>query len=222
MRLLLVEDEQDLARIVQSGLEEETYSVDVCFDGEEGFFMAESIPYDGIILDILLPKLDGLRFLRRLREKGLSMPVLLLTAKGSLEDKVKGLDTGADDYLVKPFEFAELLARMRALLRRRIPEKSAVLRVQDLEVDKAKREVKRGGKVVSLTAKEYALLEYLLYHKNVVLSRTQITEHIYNDSFDLDSNVIDVFVNNLRKKLDKGHPRKLIHTVWGMGYVLKE
>lgn len=222
MRILLIEDEPDLAQIVKKGLEEETYSVDLCCDGEEGLFMALSIPYDGLILDALLPTLSGLGLLKRLREKGFSIPVLMLTAKGTVEDKVKGLDPGADDYLTKPFEFAELLARMRALLRRTILEKSAVVRVDDLELDTATREVRRRGKILHLTAKEYALLECFLYNKNKVLSRTEITGHIYDDSFDLDSNIIDVFVNNLRKKVDKGGSRKLIHTVWGMGYILKE
>ena len=222
MRILLVEDERDLADIVKKGLEEESYSVDVCYDGEEGLFMASEVSYDVIILDILLPKVDGISILETIREKGISTPVLLLTAKDTLEDKIKGLDIGADDYLTKPFDFEELLARIRALLRRKIPEKKAILKAHDLVLDTASREVTRGGEEVVLTSKEYALLEYFVYNKNTVLSRTEITEHIYDDSFDLDSNVIDVFINSLRNKIDKDYPVKLIHTVRGAGYILKE
>lgn len=222
MRVLLVEDELDLANIIKKGLEEESYSVDVCYDGEDGLHMAEEIAYDIIILDIMLPKIDGIKVLDIIRTKGIFAPVLMLTAKGALEDKIKGLDTGADDYLTKPFKFRELLARMRALLRRKIPERTAILRAHDLELDTAKKEVKRAGEVVPLTPKEYALLEYLLYNKNTVVSRTRITEHIYNDDFDLYSNVVDVFMTALRKKIDKDHPAKLIHTVRGAGYILRE
>jgi DNA-binding response OmpR family regulator len=222
MRILLVEDEKDLADIVKKGLEEESYSVDVCYDGEEGLFMASEISYDGMILDILLPKVDGIKILKTIREKNISTPVLMLTAKDELHDKIRGLDTGADDYLTKPFEFEELLARLRALLRRRIPEKKATLKVHDLTVNTASQEVSRGGRGIPLTSKEYALLEFFVYNKNTVLSRTEITEHIYDDSFDLDSNVIDVFINSLRKKIDKDHSKKLIHTVRGAGYILKE
>ncbi len=222
MRILLVEDEKDLANIVRVGLEEESYSVDVCHDGEEGLYMASEVSYDGIILDILLPKIDGIKILETIREKGISTPILLLTAKDTLEDKIAGLDTGADDYLTKPFEFEELLARLRALLRRRTPEKKALLKVHDLELNTSNRGVTRAGKEIILTSKEYVLLEYFVYNKNTVISRIEITEHIYDDSFDLDSNVIDVFINSLRKKIDKNHPVKLIHTVRGAGYILKE
>ncbi len=222
MRILLVEDERDLADIVRIGLEEESYSVDVCYDGEEGLYMASEVSYDGMILDILLPKIDGIKILETIRAKGISTPILLLTAKDTLEDKIAGLDTGADDYLTKPFEFEELLARLRALLRRRIPEKKAILKVHDLELNTASRGVTRGGKEIILTSKEYVLLEYFVYNKNTVISRIEITEHIYDDSFDLDSNVIDVFINSLRKKIDKNHSVKLIHTVRGAGYILKE
>ena len=222
MRILLVEDERDLANIVRVGLEEESYSVDICHDGEEGLYMASEVSYDGIILDILLPKINGIKILETIRGKGISTPILLLTAKDTLEDKIVGLDTGADDYLTKPFEFEELLARLRALLRRRTPEKKALLKVHDLEINTASREVTRGGKEIVLTSKEYVLLEYFVYNKNTVISRIEITEHIYDDSFDLDSNVIDVFINSLRKKIDKNHSVKLIHTVRGAGYILKE
>ncbi len=222
MRILLVEDEEYLARILKKGLEEEGYSVDICHDGEEGLYMASEIPYDGIILDIMLPKLDGLSLLNTIRDKDIITPVLMLTARTDLEDKIKGLDTGADDYLTKPFKFAELMARLRAIIRRKTPERRAILKIQDLEIDTARKEVKRKNKSISLTAREYALLEYMTYNKNTVLSRTEITEHIYNDSFDLDSNVIDVFITTLRKKIDKDHPIQLIHTVRGAGYIIRE
>ena len=208
--------------ILKLGLEEESYSVDVCLDGEEALHMALEVPYDAIVLDILLPKIDGLTLLKKLREKGIDTPVLMLTAKDAVEDKIEGLDTGADDYLTKPFEFKELLARLRSLLRRNIQGKRAVLTVHDLEVDTARKAVKRGGKEIALTAREYVLLEYLMYNKNRVVSRTEITEHIYNDSFDLDSNVVDVFINNMRKKIDKDFPDKLIQTVRGAGYMLRD
>lgn len=222
MRILLVEDEEYMARILKKGLEEEGYSVDICHDGEEGLYMASEIPYDGIILDIMLPKIDGLSLLNTLRDKDIITPVLMLTARTDLEDKIKGLDIGADDYLTKPFKFAELMARLRAIIRRKTPERRAILKIQDLKIDTASKEVKRKDKSISLTAREYALLEYMAYNKNTVLSRTEITEHIYNDSFDLDSNIIDVFITTLRKKIDKDHPKKLIHTVRGAGYIIRE
>jgi len=200
MRLLVVEDEPDLAQILKQGLEEESYSVDLCMDGEEALFMATEIAYDGIVLDILLPKLDGLSVLRKLRQSGKKTPVLMLTAKDTVQDKITGLDGGADDYLCKPFVFEELLARLRALLRRNVPEKSTLITVRDREMDTAKKTVRRGGKPITLTAKEYVLLEYIVFNKNRVLTRTELTEHIYNDDFDLDSNVIEVFISILRKK----------------------
>ncbi|HXI10531.1 MAG TPA: response regulator transcription factor [Thermodesulfobacteriota bacterium] len=222
MRILLVEDEKDLSAIIKQGLEEEGYVVDVAHDGEEGLYMAENFPVDAIILDIMLPLLDGLSVLGSLRKKGNMTPVLLLTARDALLDKIKGLDTGADDYLTKPFVFDELLARVRSLLRRKATVKEAVIRVGDLEVNTASHEVKRAGKAITLSAREYALLEYLAYKKDTVVTRTEIVEHIYSEDADMDSNVVDVYINYLRNKIDKDFKKKLIHTVRGAGYILRE
>jgi len=222
MRILLVEDEKDLAMIIKQGLEEEGYVVEVAHDGEEGLYMAENYAADVVILDIMLPILDGLSVLTSMRKKGINTPVIMLTARDALIDKIKGLDTGADDYLTKPFVFGELLARIRSLMRRKATVKEAVIRIADLEIDTASHEVKRAGNVISLSAKEYALLEYLAYKKNTVVSRSDIVEHIYHEDSDMDSNVVDVYINYLRNKIDKGFDRKLIQTVRGAGYILKE
>ena len=222
MRVLLVEDEKDLAGIIKQGLEEHGYSVDMAHDGEEGLYMAENYPVDIIILDIMLPIMSGLDILKTIRKNEIKAPVIMLTAKDTLKDKIGGLDRGADDYLTKPFDFDELLARIRALLRRGGDIKESVIRIADMEIDTARQEVCRGGKHLSLSAKEYALLEYLAYNKGHVLSRFDITEHIYNEEFDLDSNVVDVYINFLRKKVDRDFETKLIHTVRGAGYILKE
>lgn len=222
MRILVVEDEKDLATIIKQGLEEEGYVVDVAHDGEEGLYMAENFPVDAIVLDIMLPLLDGLSVLSALRKKGNVTPVLLLTARDALLDKIKGLDTGADDYLTKPFVFGELLARIRSLLRRKATVKEAVIRIGDLEINTASHEVRRAGKAVSLSAREYALLEYLAYKKDAVVTRSEIVEHIYSEDSDMDSNVVDVYINYLRNKIDKDFKKKLIHTVRGAGYMLKE
>lgn len=222
MRILLVEDEKSLAAIIKKGLEENGYSVDMAHDGEEGLYMAENYSADVIVLDIMLPIMDGFKVLEKMREGGIKTPVLMLTAKDSISDKITGLDTGADDYLTKPFDFSELLARIRALIRRASEVKESVITVADLEIDTASHTVKRGGKPIILSAKEYALLEYMAYHKNEVVNRLDITEHIYNEEFDLDSNVVDVYINYLRKKIDKDFDKKLIHTVRGAGYILKE
>ena len=222
MKILLVEDEQSLASIIQKGLAEENYTVDVCHDGETGLSMGGSRAYDGIILDLMIPGLDGISLLNTLREKGIETPVLILSARDTLEDKIKGLDTGADDYLTKPFEFEELLARLRAMTRRGAPEKRTILKIHDLEIDTASREVKRAGEVIQLTAKEYMLLEYLAFNKNIALSRAKIAEHIYDMSKNRESNVIDVFVNSLRNKLNEGHKHQLIETVRSIGYILKD
>ena len=184
--------------------------------------MLENIPADAAVLDIMLPKMDGLTVLNRVRKKGVQTPVILLTAKDTISDKIKGLDAGADDYLAKPFDFGELLARIRSLLRRKAEVKEAVIRIADLEINTASHEVKRGNRIVPLSAREYVILEYLAYRKGNVISRTEITEHIYDEEFDLDSNVVDVYINYLRNKIDKGFRRKLIHTVRGAGYMLKE
>jgi heavy metal response regulator len=221
MRILIVEDEKSLADVIKKGLKEEGYAVDAAYNGEDGLFMAENEPSDLIILDIMLPIIDGMSILRKIRKAGVKTPVLMLTAKDAITDKVSGLDSGADDYLTKPFHFEELLARIRVLLRRDAQTKTAVIQIRDLFVDMASHEVKRGGKEILLSTREYALLELMAVNRNKVLSRTYISEHIYDYDFDLDSNVIDVFVNRIRKKIDKESETKLIHTVRGAGYMLK-
>lgn len=221
MRILVVEDEKKVASFVKKGLEEESYAVDVSYDGMEGGYLAETNPYDLIILDIMLPGKNGLAVLRELRDKGINTPILLLTAKGSVEDKVTGLNAGADDYLAKPFVFSELLARIRSLLRRG-GEKAPVLKFADLTMDPVTRKVTRGEVDIELTSKEYALLEYLMRRPNQVLTRTMISEHVWESDFDTFTNVIDVYVNYLRNKIDKGFDKKLIQTVRGVGYILKE
>lgn len=222
MRILIVEDEKDLAAIIKQGLEEEGYVVDVAHDGEEGLYMAETYPIDVMVLDVMLPLMDGLTVLSNLRKKGVQTPAILLTARDALIDKIKGLDTGADDYLTKPFVFEELLARIRSLMRRKGTVKEAVIRIADLEIDTASHQVRRAGKSIALSAKEYSLLEFLAYRKGAVVSRTDIIEHIYNEDADMDSNVVDVYINYLRNKIDKEFSGKLIHTVRGAGYILKE
>ena len=221
MHLLIVEDEKSLADILKKGLEEEGYAVDIAYDGEEGLFMAEHEPSDLIILDIMLPLIDGITILKRVRKQGIKTPVLLLTARDAVRDKVAGLDSGADDYLTKPFAFEELLARIRALLRRDGDVKTAVIGVEDLTIDMAARQVQRGGKEIQLSAREYALLEYLALNRNKALSRTTLSEHLYDHDFDLDSNIIDVFINRIRNKVDRGFKKNLIHTLRGAGYMLK-
>jgi heavy metal response regulator len=216
-----VEDEKKVASFLKKGLEEERYAVDCAFDGEEALFMADANEYDLVILDIMLPKVDGLEVLKQVRDKGATLPVLMLTAKDSIEDVVKGLDRGCDDYLTKPFAFAELLARVRALLRRKGREPAGELRVVDLVLDPVTHEVSRGDKKVDLTAKEYALLEYLMRHVDRVVTRTMISEHVWDYHFDPMTNVIDVYVNHLRSKIDVDSSQKLIHTVRGVGYILR-
>ena len=221
MRILIVEDEKSLAEVIKKGLQEEDYAVDVAYNGEDGLFMAENEPSDLIILDIMLPIVDGMTILKKIRKAGVRTPVLMLTAKDALTDKVSGLDSGADDYLTKPFLFEELLARIRALLRRNSEAKTSMIEIGDLVINMDSHEVKRRGRNISLSAKEYVLLEFLAINKNKVLSRTVLTEHLYDYDFDLDSNVIDVFIHRIRNKIDKGFERKLIHTLRGSGYMLK-
>ncbi len=221
MRLLVVEDEKKVARFIKKGLEEEGYAVDVAPDGEEGLGMALDGVHDLIILDIHLPRMDGLGILQELRKKKVTTPVLLLTVRAAIEDKVLGLDAGADDYLTKPFAFQELLARVRALLRRRAEAEAPVLQVADLTLDPARRLVARAGEKIDLTSKEFALLAYFIRNPGRVLTRTMISEHVWDYDFDTMTNVIDVYVNYLRKKIDAGRELKLIHTVRGVGYVLK-
>lgn len=222
MRILVIEDEKKVAGFIKKGMEEETYAVDVAVDGEEGLAMAEINQYDLIILDLMLPKLDGLEVLTRCREKKINTPIILLTAKDSVEDKVTGLNKGADDYLTKPFAFSELLARSRSLLRRGQGEAKTVLKLADLSLDMVSHKVNRNGQEVELTGKEYSLLEYFMRNQGKVLTRTMIAEHVWDYNFDTFTNVIDVYINHLRKKIDKSHPKKLLHTLRGVGYVLKE
>ena len=221
MRLLIVEDEKKMADSLKRGLEEEGYAVDVAYDGETGLFQAQTNAYDVIILDIMVPKPDGLEICRTLREQKISIPVLLLTAQDSVEMKVKGLDTGADDYLTKPFAFAELIARIRALSRRSRSEVALNLQIADLTLDPLTRRVSRSGKEIVLTAKEYALLECFMRHPNQVLSRTILSEKVWDENFDAFTNVIDVYVNYLRNKIDRDFEPKLIQTIRGAGYVMR-
>ena len=222
MRILVVEDEQKVAKFLQQGLEEERYSVKVASDGEQGTVYATTETFDLIILDIFLPKKDGITLLKEIRSKKITTPVLMLTAKGSVDNKIEGLDSGADDYLTKPFAFAELLARVRALLRRGGHEKSTILTAVDLQLDTVTHKAKRGDNLIELTGKEYALLEYFMRNINRVLTRTIISEHIWNYNFDTGTNVVDVYINHLRSKIDDGFDKKLLQTVRGVGYVLKE
>jgi heavy metal response regulator len=222
MRILLIEDEKKVARFIQQGLEEEHHTVDVAHDGESGLSMAGAQHYDVIILDVMLPGKSGIDVTRELRARKRATPILMLTAKTATEDKVAGLDSGADDYLTKPFAFAELLARVRSLLRRGTQEKTTVLTLADLELDTVTHKARRGTRIIDLTTKEYALLEFFLRNKERVLSRTIIAEHIWDYHFDTGTNLIDVYINHLRNKVDTGFDRKLIHTVRGVGYVLKE
>jgi heavy metal response regulator len=221
VRLLVVEDESKVASFIKKGLGEEGYAVDLAADGEAGLAMALERVHDLIILDIRLPKMDGLQVLRMLRQDKVTTPVLLLTVRATIEDKVLGLDAGADDYLTKPFAFQELVARVRALLRRRAEAEPAVLRVGDLSLDPARRTVVLGGVKIDLTAREFALLDYFMRNPGRVLTRTMIAEHVWDYSFDTSTNVIDVYVNYLRKKIDAEREPKLLHTVRGVGYMLQ-
>ncbi len=222
MRILVVEDEKKVASFIKRGLEEENYEVDIAYDGEEGLFMGETNPYDLIIMDVMLPKMDGLTVIRELRRRKVNNPVLCLTAKDTVQDIVSGLDSGSDDYLTKPFAFAELLARVKALLRRGKKDRGAELLFGDLRLDPVAHKVWRSNKEIELTAKEYALLEYFMRNPNQILTRTMIAEHVWDYTFDSFTNIIDVYVNYLRKKVDRDYDKKLIHTVRGVGYVLKE
>jgi heavy metal response regulator len=221
MRLLIVEDEAKLARFIQQGLQEEGYAVDLANTGEMGLAMALEGVHDVMILDIQLPRMDGLRVLQELRQARVTTPVLLLTVRATIEDKVLGLDAGADDYLTKPFAFQELVARVRALLRRRADAAAPVLQVADLTLDPARRVVTRGGETIMLTPREFVLLDYFMRHPGRVLTRMMIAEHVWDYAFHHTTNVIDVYVQYLRKKIDAGREPKLLHTVRGVGYILK-
>ena len=222
MRILLVEDERKLAALIKRALKEPLYAVDHADNSVDALFLAKSNPYDLIILDIMIPGKDGIAICRQLRKEQIDIPVLMLTARNEMEDKVSGLDAGADDYLTKPFFFPELLARVRALLRRQKSGKSTRLKVADLELDQIARMAYRAGKAIELTPTEYSLLEFLMLNVGHVVTRTMISEHIWNDDFDAYSNVINVFINTLRMKVDQGHTKALIHSKRGIGYILKE
>jgi DNA-binding response OmpR family regulator len=221
MRVLLAEDDAQVARFIRRGLREEQYAVDVAADGEEALFLAQTGEYDLILLDWMLPKRNGIDVLRTLRAQAVTAPVLVLTGRGEVSHKVEGLDAGADDYLTKPFRFEELLARVRALLRRRGDLVPTLLRVGDLELDGLRHRVERSGREISLTNREYALLDYLMRHAGEVVTRTSLSEHVWEQSFDPLSNVIDVHVARLRRKIDDGFPQRLLHTVRGKGYAIR-
>ena len=221
MRILLVEDDAKVARFIRNGLREEGFAVDVAEDGQQGLQFARDFEYDVVILDILLPKLDGISVLKAIRAHDPQTPILMLTAMDTVEDKIRGLNKGADDYLTKPFAFEELLARIRALLRRKYRTASTVLRFEDLRVDLVTHQVFRGDREIQLTPKEFALLEYFLQNPNKILTRTMIAEHVWDYHFDPETNVIDVYMNYLRNKIDRDFSIKLIHTIRGVGYILK-
>jgi len=222
MRILIIEDEQKIINFIKRGLEAEYYTVDFVLDGEDGYFKALNEGYDLILLDVMLPKMNGFELTKKIRERGVKTPILMLTARDTVEDKVKGLDAGADDYLPKPFSFDELLARTRALLRRATTEKSNIIKIFDLKIDTASHEVARGNQKINMTSREYALLEYLARNKNMVLSRTRIAQHVWGYDFDTQTNIVDVYIRYLRKKIDEGFDKKLIQTVRGAGYKIGE
>lgn len=222
MKILVVEDEKKVASFLKKGLEQDYYTVDVAFDGKSGLDLALVEDYDLLILDIMLPAIDGITVLKEIRKMKIETPVLMLTAKGNVEDKVEGLDSGADDYLPKPFAFEELLARVRALIRRKDKIKNLVLSADDLKLDTQTHKVSRGDIEIILTPKEYSILEYLMRNKNRVISRIKLTEHVYEYQFDPDTNVIDVYINKLRNKIDKHSERPLLQTIRGIGYMIKE
>ncbi|OGG08664.1 DNA-binding response regulator [Candidatus Gottesmanbacteria bacterium RBG_16_43_7] len=222
MRILVIEDEQRLSNIIKKGLMEDGFAVDTAYEGEEGLYLAESETYDCAVMDIMLPKLDGLEVCRRLRSKKVRTPILMLTAKTTVEDKVAGLDSGADDYMTKPFAYIELRSRIHALLRRSTGETSPQLTLVDLSVDPLKHTVTRDGVKITLTPKEFSILELLMRHIDEVVTRTMITEHVWDYNFDGMSNVVDVFVASLRRKIDKKSKHKLIHTIHGVGYKISE
>ncbi|MCD8217345.1 MAG: response regulator transcription factor [Clostridiales bacterium] len=221
MRILLAEDERDLNRIITKKLTTEGYSVDSCFDGQEAIDILSYTNYDAVILDIMMPKADGFAVLQALRKAGKTTPVLFLTARDSISDRVKGLDSGANDYLVKPFSFEELTARIRAMIRTSHGSAQNELAVGDLVMDCASKRVTRGGQEITFSAKEYALLEYMMHNPGIILSREQIEDHIWNYDYEGGTNVVDVYISYLRRKIDSGQEQKLIHTVRGRGYVLR-
>jgi DNA-binding response OmpR family regulator len=222
MRILIIEDERKVASFIKKGLEEEYYAADIASDGKEGLKLAENEEYDLIIMDIMLPFIDGMTLTRELRKRKVSTPILVLTVKDSTDSKIEGLDAGADDYLTKPFAFEELLARIRALLRRNEKAKVSTLKVKGITLDLISHRVIKDGMEIILTPKEFSILEYLLRNKNKVVSRTKLVEHVYDYHFDTETNIIDVFINKLRTKIETGSAAPLIHTIRGVGYIIKE
>jgi two-component system copper resistance phosphate regulon response regulator CusR len=222
MRILLIEDEVKLATFIKRGLVAERYAVDVAKDGRSGLELAQTYQYDLILLDLMLPGMDGSEVLRRVRKENSSVPVLILSARDTVQDKVTNMETGADDYLTKPFAFAELLVRIKALMRRGPVNRASTIRISDLELDRLSQQVKRAGLRIELTAKEYALLEYLMSNAGRVLSRNMIIEHVWDQSFDGITNIVDVYIRHLRSKVDTGHDSKLLKTVRGVGYTIRE
>ena len=220
MRLLIAEDERDLNRILTKRLSEEGYSIDACFNGEDALYYLKSIEYDAAILDVMMPKMDGFAVLKAIRDKGIGIPVLLLTARDAIADRVHGLDLGANDYLVKPFSMDELLARVRVLIRRISNAKSSVLSCGDLVLNLSSHIVARAGNIIELSGKEYALLSYMMLNQNIILSREKIEDHVWNYDYEGGTNVVDVYIRYLRKKIDDDYENKLIKTVRGMGYML--
>lgn len=222
MRILIAEDEEDMNRLIKKSLEKEGYGVDACFDGKEALYYLEHTDYDAAILDIMMPEADGLTILKTIRKKGLDLPVMFLTAKDSIPDRVLGLDSGADDYLIKPFDFDELLARVRSMTRKRTPHTSSAITIGDLTLDTGSHTVTRAGKTIELSSREYSILEYMCMNPGIVLSREKIEDHIWNYDYSGGSNVVDVYISYLRKKIDGGQSHKLIRTVWGAGWMIKE
>ena len=222
MRILIAEDEEDMNRLIKKSLEKEGYGVDACFDGKEALYYLEHTDYDAAILDIMMPEADGLTVLKAIRKKGLDLPVMFLTAKDSIPDRELGLDSGADDYLIKPFDFDELLARVRSMTRKRTPHTSSAITIGDLTLDTGSHTVTRAGKTIDLSSREYSILEYMCMNPGIVLSREKIEDHIWNYDYSGGSNVVDVYISYLRKKIDGGQPHKLIRTVWGAGWMIKE
>ncbi|MFN8579127.1 MAG: response regulator transcription factor [Candidatus Sericytochromatia bacterium] len=219
MKVLVVEDEIELANLIKKGLEESGFTIEICHDGEEGLYMATEYEFDAIVLDVNLPKINGFEILERIRKKNLSLPVLMLTAMGDVSYKIKGLNSGADDYISKPFDFDELIARLHAIIRRSKGKASPILNIDDLEINLNSKSVKRNNIEIKLSSREFNLLEYLALNTGRVISRIEISEHLYD--FDTDSNVIDVYINYLRNKIDKGFKRELIKTIRGAGYILE-
>lgn len=221
MRILICEDEPDMNKIISKKLKSEGYGVDSCFDGEEAIYYVQNTQYDIIILDVMLPKFDGFSVIKKIRDKSIDTPVLFLTARDNISDKVKGLDLGGNDYLVKPFSFDELLARLRVLTRTKEGKSSNILEVLDLQMDTSSKIVKRGELVIDLSAKEYSILEYMLYNLDIVLTREQIENHIWDYDYEGGSNLVNVYIRYLRKKIDDNYDTKLIQTIRGHGYVIR-